>query len=233
VKQIDCLAFAPHPDDAELFCSGFLLKIKKEGGTAGIIDLTEGELSSNGDPETRLAEAESSSKILGLDIRRNLQLRDGNIQNNPESRLKLIEVIREYRPRIVLIPAAKDRHPDHEHASALIKDAVFFSGLKKIKSEHVTYRPGTLLYYMMHTEFEPGFCIDITEEMPKKLEAIKCFRSQFGSLQETKTYINDPQFLRSINDRARFYGSRIGVEFAEAYYFDGLMKVNNILSFFA
>ncbi len=233
MNQIDCLAFAPHPDDAELFCSGFLLKIKNEGGTAGIIDLTEGELSSNGDPETRSAEAESSTKVLGLDIRRNLRLSDGNIQNDPQSRTKIIEVIREYRPRIVLLPAPKDRHPDHEHASALIKDAVFFSGLKKIESEQVPYRPGTVLYYMMHTEFEPVFCIDITEEMPKKLEAINCFRSQFGAVQGTGTYINNPQFLRSISDRARYYGARIGVEFAEAYNFDGILKVTNILSFFS
>ncbi len=137
---VDVLAFSPHPDDADMACGGLLLKLKSKGYTTGIIDVTEAELSSNGDPDTRKKETLNSSKILKLDTRENLKIGDGAVANNGENRLKIIEIIRKYKPSLIIIPYEKDRHPDHENSSKLLKDAIFISGLKKFKTDTQTKR---------------------------------------------------------------------------------------------
>jgi len=131
LSHIDCLAFGPHPDDVELFCGGVLIKLKEQGFTTAIADLTAGELSSNGDVETRSVEAENAKKILNLDMRLNLGLPDGSLDNTRDNRQKIIKVIRSLRPKICLIPYWEDRHPDHESASVLLKRALFDAGLTK------------------------------------------------------------------------------------------------------
>ena len=235
VLHIDCLAFSPHPDDAELFCSGFLLKSKTQGLTTAIVDLTRGELSSNGDPQTRADEAEKASNILKLDLRKNLHLSDGNIENNVTNRKLVIEVVRELRPKISLVPYWQDRHPDHIAAAKLVRDAIFYAGLRKIESAFAPYRPEKIIYYMLHKEFGPNLILDITEEMAQKLEAINAFSSQFSFQegQDTATYINQSGFIEGIKARAAFYGRKIGAAYGEPYYYDGALKIDNIPQFFA
>src|SRR4030066_2137342 len=160
--RTDALAFRPHPDDAEMGCGGLLLKLKDKGFSTGIVDLTRAELSTNGDLETREKETKEASKILGLDIRENLRLEDGNIKNDPESRLKVINSIRKYRPDLVLMPFWKDRHPDHENSYKLLKDAIFISGLKKFKTGNEFHKPEVVISYMLHYQFEPSFIADIS-----------------------------------------------------------------------
>jgi len=235
VPQIDCIAFSPHPDDAELFCGGLLIKIKKQGYTTAVVDLTQGELSTNGNPKQRRKESESASDKMQINIRKNLNLPDGNIENNLINRKLVIEIIRELRPKICLIPYWQDRHPDHIAGSQLLESAIFYSGLAKINTGQSEYRPDTILYYMLHYEFDPSFVVDISDEMDEKVQAIKMYESQFSlnRANESMTYINRPEFLESIFNRAAHYGQKIGVKFAEPYYYRGILKIDNIPQFFA
>ena len=235
MKSIDCLAFGPHPDDVELFCSGVLIKLKKQGHSTGIVDLTLGELSTNGDPDTRQSEAERAKQILELEIRVNLGLKDGSIESTWVNRQEVIKTIRLLRPKICLIPYWEDRHPDHESASALLKRALFDSGLSKIDTGQEPFRPNTILYYILHNFVNPSFVVDISEHMDQKLESINAYESQFSSSfkKGIRTHINNPDFLNSIISRAKFLGDRIGVRYAEGFYYPGVLKIDNIINFFS
>jgi len=233
--SIDCLAFGPHPDDVELFCGGVLIKLKKQGYSTAIVDLSRGELSTNGDVETRLIEAGNAKDILNLDIRLNLGMKDGALESSRENRQEVIKTVRSLRPKICLVPYWVDRHPDHEFASELIKRAIFDSGLKKNDTGQEAYRPKTTIYYLLHNFIIPTFAVDISNEMDQKLEAIKAYVSQFSSIAKDgiTTHINKPEFLSSIITRSEFLGQQIGVKYAEGFYYPGLMKVDNILKFFS
>jgi bacillithiol biosynthesis deacetylase BshB1 len=235
LNSIDCLAFGPHPDDVELFCGGVLIKLKKQGYSTAIVDLTKGELSTNGDVDTRLDEAGKSKDILNLDIRLNLGLKDGALDISRENRQEVIKTIRSLRPKICLVPYWEDRHPDHEFASVLIKRAIFDAGLKKIDTGQEVYKPKIIIYYLLHKFIIPTFAVDISNEMDQKLEAIKAYVSQFSSIAKDgiSTHINRPEFLSSIITRSEFLGQQIGVKYAEGFYYPGLMKIDNILNFFS
>jgi bacillithiol biosynthesis deacetylase BshB1 len=235
LKNIDCLAFGPHPDDIELFCGGILIKLKKEGYSTAVVDLTRGELSTNGDVDTRLKEAEKAKEILGLDIRLNLGMKDGSLENSQNNRKKIIKTVRSLRPKICLIPYWEDRHPDHEFASRLLKQALFDTGLKKIDTGQEAFRPKSVIYYILHKRIEPTFVIDISDHMEQKLDSIKVYVSQFSSAAEkgSPTYINNPEFLKSIITRAEFLGQQIGVSYAEGFYYPGVMKIDNLITYFS
>ena len=235
MKKIDCLAFGAHPDDVELFCSGLLAKLTKQRYTTGIIDLTRGELSSNGTPEIRESEAKKASEILQVTIRQNLEFQDGNIENNHQNRIEIIKQLREYQPDLILLPYWEDRHPDHVAASKIITDACYYSGLSKIDTNHEPHRPKTILNYMMHSIFTPSLIVDISKEMDTKIKAIKSYESQFGQSdgKNNETYINKPEFFDSIVNRAKFYGYEINAKFGEPYYYKGIFKIDNIMSVFS
>lgn len=235
MKKIDCLAFGPHPDDVELFCSGVLIKSKKQGFTIAVADLTQGELSTNGDVKTRLAESQKAKELLGLDYRLNLELPDGDLSGSREQRMEVINLIRTMRPVICLIPYWMDRHPDHEAASMLLKRSIFDAGLKKIESGQPVYRPKTVLYYMTHHFFQPSFIVDITDEMDTKIAAIGAYVSQFSNSAEglESTYINQPEFIASIKTRSAFLGQKIGVKYGEGFLHMGSLKIDNIPQFFS
>lgn len=235
MNSIDCLAFGPHPDDVELFCGGILIKLKKQGYSTAIVDLTRGELSTNGDVETRLNEAGSAKDILNLDIRLNLGLKDGALENSLENRQEVIKTVRSLRPKTCLVPYWEDRHPDHEFASVLLKRAIFDAGLNKIETGEEAYRPKTIIFYLLHNFINPTFAVDISNEMDQKLEAIKAYVSQFSSSAKDgiSTHINKPEFLSSIITRSEFLGQQIDVKYAEGFYYPGLMKIDNILNFFS
>ena len=86
---LDILAFAAHPDDVELSCSGTLMKHIADGKKVGVIDLTEGELGSRGSVGLRYEEAEAASKIMGLTVRDNLKIADGFFEINQENKRRL------------------------------------------------------------------------------------------------------------------------------------------------
>jgi N-acetylglucosamine malate deacetylase 1 len=223
MQKINVLAFGAHPDDVELGCVGTLLVEKQRGQTIGIIDLTEGELGTRGTVQTRYQEAAAASQILGLTLRENLQMPDGFFTNSKENQLKVITVLRKYQPDVIFINAPDDRHPDHGKGNQLLQDAAFLSGLRKIETTHngelqQPWRPKYVFAYIQDKYIAPHFVIDISAHMPTKLAAIKAFTTQFSNAgNEPTTYISAPNFLDSVEYRAKMFGKMIGVEYAEGF----------------
>ncbi|MCB0409893.1 MAG: bacillithiol biosynthesis deacetylase BshB1, partial [Flavobacteriales bacterium] len=182
--KVDILAIGVHPDDVELSCSGTILKHIAQGKKVGILDLTIGELGSRGSGELRLVEASNSAKLLGVEFRENIGLADGFFENDKESQLAIIKMIRKYQPEVVLANAVRDRHPDHGRASKLISDACFYSGLLKIETElegkqQTHWRPKAVYHYIQDRLIKPDFVVDVSEFVDKKIASIQCFSSQF------------------------------------------------------
>jgi N-acetylglucosamine malate deacetylase 1 len=239
MDKLDILAIAAHPDDAEISCSGTLLKAVADGKKVGILDLTKGELGSRGSAEIRMSESAASSKVLQLSARENLALKDGFFSYEEESIKLIIQQIRRFQPDIVLCNAPSDRHPDHGRASKLTKDACFYSGLLKIETEwegsqQLHWRPGVIYSYIQDYYLEPDFVVDITEFWDKKMEALQCFSSQFfdPKSSEPKTPISGEEFFEFLRARAMQYGRPSGFMLAEGFIAErpiGLKSLHHIL----
>jgi len=221
---LDILAISAHPDDIELSCSGTLIAHKSLGYTTGILDLTEGEMSTRGTPEIRQKESVEASQIMGISIRENLGLSDAKFDLSFENQARVIKVLRKYRPEIILANAPYDRHPDHVRASQLIEEAVFKSGLVKIETEdngesQLPWRPQKVYHYIQSVSLKPDFICDISAHMEQKMAAIRVFKSQFfdPKSNEPDTYISNPDFLKLIEARSREWGHRIGVSYGEGF----------------
>ena len=218
--KLDILVMAAHPDDAELSCAGTILKHIAAGKKVGIVDFTRGELGTRGTPEIRLQESADATKILGLQARENLGIRDGFFRNDEETQLKLIEVIRKYQPDIVLANALEDRHPDHGKGAQLAIDACFLSGLRQIKTGDLpAWRPAQVYHYIQDRYLEPDFVVDISTQWDQKEAAIRAFKSQFfdPNSAEPASYISSPDFLHFIQARAMEMGHKIGVKYGEGF----------------
>lgn len=230
--KLHALFFAAHPDDIELSCGGTVIKLAQSGKKTGIVDLTAGELSTRGDLFTRKKETANASKLLGISVRTNLGIPDGNIQNNTENRIKIIQVIRQFTPGIIFLPHYYDRHPDHFHTHELVKEAAFYAGLQKIKTSlngksQKPFRPKRNFYFMQTYVFEPSFIVDISDTFDKKMKAVSCYRSQFYNPgnKGPETFISDKRFIEYISARARFYGFSAGTEFGEPFFSEEKIKL--------
>jgi bacillithiol biosynthesis deacetylase BshB1 len=222
--KLDVLAFGAHPDDIELACSGSLMKLIAEGKSVGIVDLTEGEMGTRGSIFTRREESANASKIIGIAVRENLNLGDSSFELNQETRVKVIEVIRKYRPTIVLANAVDDRHIDHPKGAQLVKEAFFLSGLSKIVTSsnneaQMAFRPKFLFHYIQHYHTRPDFVIDITGYQSRKIESILAYKTQFYNpdSKEAETPISSKRFLNFLDARSREMGEVIGVEYGEGF----------------
>ncbi|MBM4176864.1 MAG: bacillithiol biosynthesis deacetylase BshB1, partial [Ignavibacteria bacterium] len=216
-------AFGAHPDDVELSMGGTIISLVERGLTVGVVDLSQGELGTRGSKEKRMKEASSSAKVLGIDKRICLKLKDGDINSSELSIKKVVDTIRTYQPKIIFAPYFKDRHPDHESAALLVKKASFFSGLKNYqtgKKNLHPYRPKKLFYYMQSYTFEPTFIYDISNYFEEKMEAINSYSSQFYNPQsdEPETFISRPEFMSYLKARAEFYGFQIGKSYGEPFF---------------
>ena len=232
--KLDILAFGVHPDDVELGCAGTLLAAIAEGKKVGIADLTRGELGTRGTPETRKAEAAAAAAIMGIDIRENLGMADGFFQNDEQHQRMVIEVIRKYKPEIILANAPEDRHPDHGRSAKLVADAAFLSGLRKIETfdngmVQEAWRPKYVFHYIQDRFIQPSFVVDISAYMDRKIDAVLAYTTQFNSpgTDEPQTYISSPQFLETVKARAMMLGKRIGVQFAEGYITEKIIGINS------
>jgi N-acetylglucosamine malate deacetylase 1 len=225
--KLDILAIGVHPDDVELGCSGTLINEIKLGKKVGIIDLTQGELGTRGSIETRYHEAAKAAMIIGVHIRENLKMRDGFFKNDEEHQLKLITAIRKYQPSVVIGNVLHDRHPDHGRAGQMISDCCFLSGLAKIETKDENnkvqerWRPSYVLHYIQDWYHEPDLLIDISDVFEQRMKAIEAYNTQFHTSGSDKsgpqTYISTPDFLESVVARARMFGKRIGVKYAEGF----------------
>ncbi len=230
--QVDVLAFGAHPDDVELGCGGTLFKLSRQGHRTAIVDLTEGEMASRGTVEERYREAEKAARILQVHQRENLKIPDAGIENNEFNRHKVIEVVRRLRPALVFLPYPRDRHPDHVHASQLITEACFYSGLPKILPHLTAHRPRRLVYYMCTYEFDPTFVVNISEEFETKLKALQAYRSQFYNPDwpGQQTFVSSRWFMEAVEFRARHFGYLAGVQYAEPFYVRESIALDDIFS---
>ncbi|MFT4982581.1 MAG: bacillithiol biosynthesis deacetylase BshB1 [Bacteroidia bacterium] len=217
--KLDILAFGAHPDDVEISCAGTILKHIELGYKCGIVDLTRGELGTRGSGELRLIEAEKAQQILGIDARENLGFADGFFQNDREHQLPIIEVIRKYRPEIVLANSVHDRHPDHGKGAKLVADACFLSGLIRIETGQEAWRPKVVYHYIQDEFIHPDLTVDITPYFDKKIESILAYSSQFYDPEsaEPDTPISGKEFLNFLKARAQVMGRPISAELAEGF----------------
>ena len=233
--KLDILAFAAHPDDVELSCSGTILKHINQGKKAGVIDLTGGELGTRGNVELRSKESEKATKVLQLSARENLGFADGFFTNDTIHQMEIIKRIRFYQPEIILCNAVRDRHPDHGRAAKLVSESCFFSGLIKIETQfdgvkQDVWRPQAVYHYIQDRYIKPDFVVDITDFFDKKMEAIMAFKSQFYDpmSKEPESPISSPDFFNFIKSRMADFGRDIGAKYAEAFTVERNIGVSNL-----
>jgi len=223
--HLDLLAIAAHPDDVELTSGGTLLKMALRGYKTGILDLTAGEMGTRGTPETRATEAAKAAKLLRVKWRGTLGLPDSDVQPTRQDKLRLATVLRQLRPKAVILPYWEARHPDHYHASALGYEACFLAGLRQLPLEGAAHRPFKILYATSFAEVRPTFVVDITAEYAQRHKAILAFASQFRPQkgESPKAHRKQQVFLAidrlegQMNQLARHYGEMIGVKYGEPF----------------
>jgi bacillithiol biosynthesis deacetylase BshB1 len=230
--KLDLLAIVAHPDDAELTCGGTLIKMARRGYKTGILDLTAGEMGSRGTPETRAKEAAKAAKLLGVAWRGTLGVPDSDVQPARQHKLRLAGVIRELRPKTVILPYWEARHPDHYHASTLGYEGCFLAGLKALPIEGEAYRPFKIVYATSFAEVRPTFVVDITKEFERRRKAMLAFASQFRPVKgEAKgnVFLAIDRLEDEMNQLARHYGQMIGVKYGEAFLTKELMLVEDLV----
>jgi len=228
---VDILAIAAHRDDVELTCAGTLIKATKQGRTTAVIDLTAGEMGTRGDAASRASEAERAAAIMKLSARENLGLPDAGVVNTPETREHLARAIRRFKPRIVIAPARQGRHPDHRATADLVRDACFVAGLAKLAPDVPKHRPHKVLHCItFRQDFEkPTFVVDISDEFEQKLEAIRCFDSQFGGATQAGEVMPTGESLYdAVRHFSAYYGSLIRTRFGEPFFTTETMRVDDV-----
>ena len=258
--SLDILAIAAHRDDVEQTCGGTLLKMAQRGQRTGVLDLTQGEMGTRGTAEDRAREADDAAKILGVAWRRALDIPDGRLENTWENRLKVAAVIRETRPRVVILPYWKGRHPDHYTASILGYEACFLAGLAKLAlgpqlsavsqdllalragrpqdsrrdagvTELPPHRPFKIIYATLYYDIRPTFVVDITAQFEGKFASIMAYKSQFSDQEAGKDLFPAQEEIRArVDAMARFYGMLGGIHYGEPFLQKEVGLVEDLLA---
>jgi bacillithiol biosynthesis deacetylase BshB1 len=215
---LDILALAAHRDDVEQTCAGTLLKMAERGYHTGILDLTQGEMGTRGSADDRAREAAEAARILKVSWRHALDIPDGRVENTWENRLKVVRVLREQRPRVLILPYWEGRHPDHYTASVLGYEAAFLSGLAKLPLEGSAHRPFKVIYASLYRDVRPTFVVDITEQFETRFDALMAYKSQFTDQEAGSGIFPAQKEIRArIESMARYYGLLGGVTYAEPF----------------
>jgi bacillithiol biosynthesis deacetylase BshB1 len=245
--SLDILAIAAHRDDVEQTCGGTLLKMAQRGQRTGILDLTQGEMGTRGTADDRAREATDAARILGARWRRALDIPDGRVENTWENRLKVASVIRETRPRVVILPYWKGRHPDHYTCSVLGYEACFLAGLAKLalssqpsaisqsgadKGESLApHRPFKIIYATLYYDVRPTFVVDISPQFEQKFASILAYKSQFSDQEAGKDLFPAHDEIRArVDAMARYYGMLGGVTHAEPFLQKEVGLVEDLLA---
>lgn len=233
--KLDILVLAAHPDDAELSCGGTIASHVAMGKKVGVVDYTRGELGTRGTVEIRAREAETSSKVLGVSVRENLDFADGFFKNDREHQLAVIQKIRQYQPDIVIANAVSDRHPDHGRGAELSRDACFLSGLRMIETEldgtkQQQWRPKQVWHMIQSIYIKPDLVVDVSDYWETKMKSIRCFKSQFDASEGDGpgTFLTTPIFMKFIEARAQEVGHSVGAAYGEGFTNDKQIGVHSL-----
>lgn len=234
--KLDILAIGVHPDDVEMCIAGTLLKHIEMGYKVGILDLTQGELGTRGTAELRLEESAAAAKLMKVIVRKNLGMRDGFFTDSEENQLKIIRMIRKYKPDIVFGNAIRDRHPDHGRSAELESRSCYLSGLRKIETEldgeqQEAWRPKAMYHYIQDYRIPPDFCVDVTPYHERKMEIIRCYKSQFydPESKEPPSPISTEDFLEYLTATSKIFGRPIGAEYGEGFTVARPIGVKDVL----
>jgi len=231
--NLDLLAIAAHPDDVELTCGGTMLKMAQLGYKTGILDLTAGEMGTRGAPKIRAKEAARAAKLLNVGWRDTLGIPDSDVKASRECKLRVAGVIRQLRPKTVILPYWEARHPDHYHASTLGYEACFLAGLKQLPITGEAYRPFKIVYSVSYADVRPTFVVDISDQYEQRRKAILAFASQFRPKETdrpSKVHLAIDRLEVEMNQLARHYGQMIGVQYGEPFLQKELMKVEDVVT---
>jgi len=224
--KLDVLAFAAHPDDLEITCGGTIIKLVEQGCKVGLCDMTRGEMGTYGTAQTREEELQDAARRLGVAIRVNAGLPDSGLFNVREQQEKVVAVLREHTPELVILPGHDQRHPDHTATPRIVFDACFFAGLAKFGTG-TTHRPRKIVYaHTSFAPFAPGFVVDITAQMEKKLHAVAAYKTQFPA--QGKGLASLEMLQTRMRDRARSYGMMIEKPYGEGFYQRETMEVDDL-----
>jgi bacillithiol biosynthesis deacetylase BshB1 len=228
---LDILALAAHRDDVEQTCAGTLLKMAERGYRTGILDLTQGEMGTRGTAEDRAREAAEAARILKVSWRHALDIPDGRVENTWENRLKVVRVLREQRPRVLILPYWEGRHPDHYTASILGYEAAFISGLAKLPLEGSAHRPFKIIYASLYRDVRPTFVVDITDQFETRFASLMAYKSQFTDQEAGSGIFPAQKEIRArVESMARFYGMMGGVTYAEPFVQKDVGLVDDVMS---
>ena len=226
---VDVVAFAPHPDDVELFCGGTMLAAAAQGLSTAIVDMSEGELSTNGDAARRSRERDRASDLMRLTARRSLSLPDGSLGLDESHRGAVVGALRELRPHVVLAPFGDDRHPDHAAAARLVREACFLAGLRRYGGGE-PHRPTRVFRYMLHTPFEPTVVVDVGSIWESRRDLLRVYESQVSrGTDDQPTALNDGSFVAMLEARSVYFGAMAGVAHGEPFDTDGPVLLQNLL----
>jgi bacillithiol biosynthesis deacetylase BshB1 len=215
---VDVLAIAAHRDDVEQTCGGTLLRMRSLGVSTAILDLTQGEAGTRGSAQDRGAEAAAAARILGVQSREALDIPDGRVENTWENRLKVVEVLRRIRPRVVILPYWTGRHPDHYTSSTLGYEACFLSGLAKIETGTPPHRPFKIIYASLYADVRPSFVVDITPFIEDRHRALIAYTSQYANQSAgSGLFVPEEEIRERTFSEARHYGTLAGVRYAEPF----------------
>jgi bacillithiol biosynthesis deacetylase BshB1 len=214
----EVLAIAAHRDDVEQTCGGTLLRMHSIGASTGILDLTQGEAGTRGSASERAAEAAEAARILGVGWREALDIPDGRVENTWENKLKVVEVLRRVRPRVVILPYWTARHPDHATASTLGYEACFLSGLAKVETGTAPHRPFKIVYASLYADVRPSFVVDITPFIEDRHRALTAYHSQYANQSAgSALFVPEEEIRERTFAEARHYGALAGVRYAEPF----------------
>ncbi|HLS48350.1 MAG TPA: bacillithiol biosynthesis deacetylase BshB1 [Gemmatimonadales bacterium] len=231
--SVDLLAIAAHRDDVELTCAGTLIRAAEAGHRTGILDLTGGESGTRGSAALRAEEADLAARVMGVSERRNAGLRDAHIENSEEARRIVVSQIRHFAPRVVILPFPVGRHPDHRIASELSRDACFLAGLARYDAEGEPHRPHKILYALAYREdpVKPTFVVDVSHQFGRKMEAIRCYASQFdGAKAAGEIFPTGQDLYALVETQSRHYGSLIRRSHGEPFFTHETMEVDDVVT---
>ena len=230
---VDILAIAAHRDDVELTCAGTLLKAADAGYRTGILDLTAGESGTRGSAALRAEEATRAAALMGVAERRNAGLPDAHLQNAEESRRVVVEQIRHFAPRVVILPFPVGRHPDHRIASEIGRDACFLAGLARYDAPGTPHRPHKILYALAYREdpVKPTFVVDVSAQFERKLAAVRCYASQFdGAMAAGEIFPTGQDLYSLVETQNAHYGSLIRARFGEPFFTHETVAIDDVVT---